>query len=216
MPQATQDTARVCRSFRLQGFNLLWPTIPGRSSSQARPYMTVLQPQPAHRLVWAGPRSLAATKGISVDFCSYGYLDVSVPRVRSDGLWIQPAVTGYDPCRVAPLGDLRIKGCLRLPEAYRSLPRPSSLPRAKASTLRPFLLDFYFRLSANAKPACPASHHPTPMIASSATDNMTGASSFAGFQLAKQNTSLSYLTSSLSKNQTRSAKSAHRPVSHRP
>ena len=30
----------------------------------------------------ASPRSLATTKGISVDFCSYGYLDVSVPRVR--------------------------------------------------------------------------------------------------------------------------------------
>ena len=30
----------------------------------------------------AGPRSLAATKGISVDFFSSGYLDVSVPRVR--------------------------------------------------------------------------------------------------------------------------------------
>ena len=30
---------------------------------------------------WAVPRSLAATGGISVDFCSSGYLDVSVPRV---------------------------------------------------------------------------------------------------------------------------------------
>jgi hypothetical protein len=30
---------------------------------------------------WAVPRSLAATQGISVDFYSYGYLDVSVPRV---------------------------------------------------------------------------------------------------------------------------------------
>lgn len=29
----------------------------------------------------AGPRSLAATKGVSVDFLSSGYLDVSVPRV---------------------------------------------------------------------------------------------------------------------------------------
>ncbi len=30
---------------------------------------------------WAVPRSLAATRGISVDFYSSGYLDVSVPRV---------------------------------------------------------------------------------------------------------------------------------------
>ena len=31
----------------------------------------------------AGPRSLATTSGVSVDFLSSGYLDVSVPRVRS-------------------------------------------------------------------------------------------------------------------------------------
>jgi hypothetical protein len=33
--------------------------------------------------VWADPVSLAATSGISVDFSSSGYLDVSVPLVRS-------------------------------------------------------------------------------------------------------------------------------------
>ena len=33
------------------------------------------------RAVWADPRSLATTSGISVDFFSSGYLDVSVPRV---------------------------------------------------------------------------------------------------------------------------------------
>lgn len=33
--------------------------------------------------VWAGPVSLAATPGISVDFSSSGYLDVSVPPVAS-------------------------------------------------------------------------------------------------------------------------------------
>ena len=31
---------------------------------------------------WPGPRSLAATDGVSVDVLSFGYLDVSVPRVR--------------------------------------------------------------------------------------------------------------------------------------
>ena len=31
---------------------------------------------------WPDPRSLATTSGISVDFFSYGYLDVSVPHVR--------------------------------------------------------------------------------------------------------------------------------------
>ena len=38
---------------------------------------------------------------------------------------------------VAPFGDLRINGRLRLPEAFRSLPRPSSLTNAKASSVCP-------------------------------------------------------------------------------
>ena len=39
------------------------------------------RPKAYTALVWAGPRSLATTEGISVDFFSSGYLDVSVPRV---------------------------------------------------------------------------------------------------------------------------------------
>ena len=33
-------------------------------------------------LVWAVPRSLAATRGIIIIFSSSGYLDVSVPQVH--------------------------------------------------------------------------------------------------------------------------------------
>ena len=43
--------------------------------------------------------------------------------------------------RVAPFGNLRINGYLLLPEAYRSLSRPSSAPDAKAFPLRSFQLD---------------------------------------------------------------------------
>ena len=39
--------------------------------------------------------------------------------------------------RVVPFGNPRIKGYLHLPEAYRSLSRPSSAPSAKASALHP-------------------------------------------------------------------------------
>ena len=42
--------------------------------------------------------------------------------------------------RVVPFGNPRIKGHLHLPAAYRSLSRPSSPPRAKASAMRPCLL----------------------------------------------------------------------------
>ena len=37
----------------------------------------------------AGPRSLAATRGVSIDVLSSGYLDVSVPRVCFKTLCIQ-------------------------------------------------------------------------------------------------------------------------------
>ena len=87
-------------------------------------------------LVWAGPRSLAATKGIAVAFSSSGYLDVSVPRVGTPC-----GVTGLATGWVAPFGNPGITACLQLPQAYRSLPRPSSPPCAKASTVRPYALD---------------------------------------------------------------------------
>ena len=45
------------------------------------------------------------------------------------------------PRRVSPFGNLRINAYLPLPEAYRSLSRPSSAPSAKAFPLRSFLLD---------------------------------------------------------------------------
>ena len=41
------------------------------------------EPRSARTTVWALPVSLAATPGIDVSFSSSGYLDVSVPWVRS-------------------------------------------------------------------------------------------------------------------------------------
>ena len=75
-------------------------------------------------LVWANPISLAATIGITFVFFSSGYLDVSVLRVRllADNM--------SSTCWVAPFGNLRIKGYVPLPKAYRSLSRPSSPLRA--------------------------------------------------------------------------------------
>ena len=83
------------------------------------------------------PRSLATTNGISVDVSSSPYLDVSVQAVPSTYLWIQYAVPKYELWWVSPFRNLRIKGYLLLPEAYRSLSRLSSAPSAKAFPLRP-------------------------------------------------------------------------------
>ena len=49
-------------------------------------------------------------------------------------------------CRVSPFRYLRITACLRLPEAFRSLSRLSSALSAKASALRPFLLNLLLDL----------------------------------------------------------------------
>ena len=70
-----------CRS----ATKLLCNRIPGRQTRGGRPRNTTRSN--ACRLtrawVWAGALSLAATRAISVDFSSSGYLDVSVPRVAS-------------------------------------------------------------------------------------------------------------------------------------
>ena len=99
------------------------------------PY-AVLTPQVLLLAVWPLPRSLATTKGISVDVFSSPYLDVSVQAVPSVYLWIQYTVTGLDSSRVSPFGYPRITACFRLPVAFRRSLRPSSAPSAKASPLR--------------------------------------------------------------------------------
>ena len=86
-------------------------------------------------LVWPLPRSLATTSGISFDYFSSPYLDVSVQAVPPIYLCIQYMVTEYELCRVSPFGHPRINACFRLPVAFRRSLRPSSAPSAKASTL---------------------------------------------------------------------------------
>ena len=83
--------------------------------------------------VQAHPISLATTLGISVDFFSCSYLDVSVRRVRFAYLCIQYAMTqraGF------PHSEICGSKCVcSLPAAYRKLLRPSSPDIAKASTM---------------------------------------------------------------------------------
>jgi hypothetical protein len=61
----------------------------------------------------ASPRSLATTRGISVDFFSCRYLDVSVPCVCLNDLCIQSKIRPKP--WVAPFGNPRIKACLLAP-----------------------------------------------------------------------------------------------------
>ena len=63
------------------------------------------------------------------------------PGLAAKPYLIWTSSTGHYPRWVFPFGNLRIKAYLPLPEAYRSLSRPSSPADAKASIMRPFELD---------------------------------------------------------------------------
>ena len=121
--------------FRLRGSHPLWPAFPDRSTNLCYRYVSP-QPRGINPSVWPLPRSLATTSGISVDFSSSSYLDVSVQTVPYVHLFYSMHVDRVLLCRVSPFGNLRINAYVPLPEAYRSLSRPSSAPDAKAFPLR--------------------------------------------------------------------------------
>ena len=124
-------------SFRLRVSHPLWMAFPYHSANLscrcAGP-----QPRRINPSVWPLPRSLATTNGISVDVSSSSYLDVSVQTVPHVHLFDSMHVTRVLLWWVSPFGNPRIDGYLLLPEAYRSLSRPSSAPDAKAFPLRSF------------------------------------------------------------------------------
>ena len=91
--------------FRIRGFHALRPPFPERSPSKSQSPSQSYNPETAWTApVWAVPRSLATTCGITVVFSSCGYLDVSVPRVRPTSWWHPFRVPG-SPIRTPP--DLR-------------------------------------------------------------------------------------------------------------
>ncbi len=137
------------RGFDLQGYHLLWRAVPDPSA--IRRHETSVQhdtPKRPHNLpgatrvgfntpgIWALARSLAATRAISVDFFSTGTEMFHFTVFCFLHLWIGCRIPRNDPRGVAPFGDLRINARLRLPEAYRSLPRPSSPVETEASTVQ--------------------------------------------------------------------------------
>ena len=167
---------RVSRARRYSGTRVGWPPAFGygaltlfRRPSQAVPlrgrFVTAgggcgpLAARPAtpprkrpHALtraaVWAGPVSLAATPGISVDFSSSGYLDVSVPPVASwppilfGGRYESMTSRGFPHSGIC--GSKAVCASPQLIAACRALrrlPAPRHPPRARCifSSVRCFL-----------------------------------------------------------------------------
>ena len=113
--------AQLSRRFRLMLFIVCGPTTLVRHVGQ----------------VWASPFSLATTGGITFVLFSTPYLDVSVQEVSF------PTCVGIIHLQCIRLSHSEIRGfnaCMQLPSAYRSLPRPSSPIRSKASTIHPYSL----------------------------------------------------------------------------
>ena len=124
-------------AFRLRGSHPLWLAFPYHSVNLS---CRCVGPQPRwiNPPVCPLPRSLATTSGISVDFSSSPYLDVSVQAVPRVRLFDSTHADRVLLCRVSPFGNPGIEAYVQLPQTYRSLSRPSSAPDAKAFPLRSY------------------------------------------------------------------------------
>ena len=122
------------RAFRVRGCHPLRPAFPG-----AFPYVLFFR--------LAGPTTPRAPRRPR-----FGLVPFRSPLLGESLLFSFPPTTGMfrfvgfaspirgcraSARRVAPFGHLRIKGRSRLPADFRGLPRPSSPPGAKASSVRP-------------------------------------------------------------------------------
>ena len=122
--RVTQVSPLPRADLRVSGFHALWPRFPARSASSAGSFL------PGDPTTPTAPRRRR-----------FGLLPFRSPLLGESFLFSPPAGTemfqfpafasriGGMPAlcrRVAPFGNPRVKGRLRLPAAFRSLPRPSS------------------------------------------------------------------------------------------
>jgi hypothetical protein len=110
--------SRILRAYRIRGCHPLRPAFPDRSATPRKTtgLFRVRSPLLAESLLMSFPPGTEMFQ--FPGFASTPY----VFRCRYPRGW------------VAPFGCPRIKACSRLPVAFRSVPRPSSPPGAKAST----------------------------------------------------------------------------------
>ena len=111
---------------RVRSFHALRPTFPGRSARDAPCDGVVLLPRARRNARGLGCSPVA--RHYWGNHCCFLFLRVL--RCFSSPRWPHEHVMMWRPQgrRVVPFGDPRINGRLRLPAAFRSLPRPSSPP----------------------------------------------------------------------------------------
>ena len=132
-------------ALRLRGFHPVLPVFPVPFCC-AHESLPRSEPRYARAPVWALSCSLAATWEIEFFFLFLRLLRC----FSSPGSPPCPMDSGMDTWSlsmwVSPFRDPRLSGYLLLPAAFRSLSRLSSALSAKASSLRPFLLDHLFMI----------------------------------------------------------------------
>ena len=122
----------------LPGCHRLWRAVPGRFGLASCSHVAVPQPQPCkHDWFGLAPVRSPLLRGSRLLSLPPGTEMFQFPGLTS----LLRAMIGLATDRVSPFGNPGITACLQLPQAYRSLPRPSSPPCAKASTVRPYTLD---------------------------------------------------------------------------
>ncbi len=131
---------RAIRTLRIRGCHPLRPPFPGRSPRVRHAVPRPYNPGRAHK-----------------DGARFGLVPVRSPLLGESLLFSLPGGTKmfqFPPLasrafardvrpsggRVVPFGHPRVNGRLHLAVDFRSLPRPSSPPRAKASAMRPLSL----------------------------------------------------------------------------
>ena len=135
-PRPTQGSGSVGAHFRYGAVTRSGPPFQARSPMSSSSLSPALLPRArldARGLGWS-----PFARRYSGSHCCFPFLRLL--RCFSSAGW-PPYQVGTPPaCRVPPFGHPRIKGRSRLPAAFRSLPRPSSPPGAKASPVRPMVL----------------------------------------------------------------------------
>ena len=131
-------------NFQIRGYHPLWPEL-SWTVFLINYFLTHRDnsnhiPQPQHsKLRWFRLfpfRSPLLRKSLLFSFPA-GTEMFHFPSLSPTSLYIQLEVLEHYFKWVVPFGNLRINNWLHLPEAYRSLPRPSSALHAKASTIYP-------------------------------------------------------------------------------
>ena len=154
IPRYLGSLTREPDCFRLQDFHLLWFFFPKDSANNLvfySPTSTQIGLQAPHNTTDTTVASFTVSNGLgSFPFARhysgnrYYFFFLGVLRYFNSPCWLCRTYEFSAEFRHMTGGGLPhsdicgYSGCLRLPAAFRSLPRPSSPPSAKASTVCPY------------------------------------------------------------------------------